>query len=336
MLERLVLGVDGGGTRTRAVVAAESGRVLGCGVAGPGNPRDQGPEGMAAAVGAAVDAARAASRVPAGRVSAAVVGLAGVATEAERGAARRAIEPLGLAAPESTTIDHDLRIAQAGAFAGGPGMILVVGTGSCCYGRTADGREWRAGGWGARLDDGGSATDLGQRAIVAVIRQADGRGPETRLTDAVLEALGIREIREALAILEGPGYRRRIAALGPVVTEAAAAGDRVAIGIVGRAAVELTTMVGAVHDALQDAAGDRPRLAMLGGVLAAGPMVTGALRGMIDTRVPGCEIVKPCMPGVLGAALMALGQLGEPTAEQVSRLRSSGLEAMEAMGVDAW
>ncbi len=121
-----------------------------------------------------------------GPVVAAALGIAGVATDGERGTVRAALDPLSLAPAGSVRIEHDLRIAQAGAFVGGPGIVLIAGTGSCCYGRAADGREWRAGGWGGRLDDGGSATALGLAAVRAAIRAGDGRGPATVLGERVV------------------------------------------------------------------------------------------------------------------------------------------------------
>ena len=149
----LVIGVDGGGTRTRLVVAAADGRILGLGEAGCGNPSAGGE----AEVRGSLAAARTRAFVQAGleprAAAAAFLGLAGVAGEEERRAVERLAVELELAPGDRTAVDHDLRVAQAGAFAGGPGLVLVAGTGSACYGRAADGRSWRAGGGGSFADD---------------------------------------------------------------------------------------------------------------------------------------------------------------------------------------
>ncbi len=231
---------------------------------------------------------------------------------------------LDLAPAECIGIDHDLRIAQAGAFGGGAGMLLIVGTGSCCYGRTAAGREWRAGGWGSRLDDGGSATDLGLRSIVAAIRESDDRGAETILTPRILHALGLDDLRGVLDLCGGNTFpRRRIAGLAPLVTRAAGEGDAVAKAIVADGVRELAAMVRAVHDRLS-----LSEIALLGGVLRAGGVFTDPLIEAIGVRVASCSIVEPEMPAVLGAALLAMGLLETDTPTNRDRLRATGAHIM--------
>lgn len=306
MGERLVLGVDCGGTRTRAALASVERGLLGLGASGGGNPRDGGAARTARAIDDAVAGAFAdagLARVP---VAAATVGAAGVATEEERGALRRALGPLALVGGGAPEIVHDLRVAQAGAFAGGPGMVLVAGTGSCCYGRASDGRESRAGGWGGRLDDGGSATWLGLEAVRAAVRASDGRGDRTVLSGRVLGVLGVEDLRAALRVVESEGYRAAVSRLAPAVTEAARDGDAVALEIVGRGARELAGMAEAVARALGPGAGP---VVCLGGVFAAGEVVLGALDGELRARAPGCERRERRLPGVLGAVLMAADRL---------------------------
>lgn len=72
--------------------------------------------------------------------------------------------------------------ALAGALGQPVGTVLIAGTGSICYARTADGREARSGGWGHLIDDEGSAYALGRDILRAVVRAADGRAPATALT----------------------------------------------------------------------------------------------------------------------------------------------------------
>lgn len=305
------------------MVADLRGRVLGAGYAGAGNLRDVGPEGLAAVVSEAVGGAFGAAGLERGRVRAAFVGAAGCATEAERRAGMDVLAGLGLG--ESVEIGHDLRTAHAGAFLDGPGMVLIAGTGACCYGRGADGREYRAGGWGGRLDDGGGAAWLGQRALAAVFCAMDGRGPRTGLTEAVLEGLGVGDAREALGLLEGAGYRERFGAVAPLVTAAASEGDGVALAIVERGAEELAGMVEAVARRMAadggDGAGD---LALVGGVLAAGRVVRDAVEREVGLRVSGCRLVEPVAQAEVGAAFLALGLLGRVGAGVREELRRTG------------
>src|SRR5690606_8774057 len=84
----------------------------------------------------------------------------------------------------------DLHIALAGGTGGRPGVVVIGGTGSVAFGRNAEGREHRVGGWGYLLSDEGSGFWIGREALIAVLHCMDGRGPHTILTDRVAEAVG--------------------------------------------------------------------------------------------------------------------------------------------------
>jgi glucosamine kinase len=213
---RLVIGIDGGGTNTRAALAAETGEVLGIGLAGPSNYDDVGVAIARRNIGAAVRQAWQQAGRKRRPADAAFLGMAGVVSDDDRATIRQIAEQLRLAPPDRIGVDHDIRIALAGGLAGQPGIALIVGTGSSCYGRTADGRSWRAGGWGHLLDDFASGYYLGLQAMVAAVRAADGRSPQTRLLPLVMESLGLRDINELMRRLYYEGMSRAaIAALGP-------------------------------------------------------------------------------------------------------------------------
>jgi N-acetylglucosamine kinase-like BadF-type ATPase len=312
--ERIVLGVDGGGTRTRVALATEAGRVLGVGQAGPGNYHDVGPEAVRDHVAAALERAWEAAGAAPRPIDAAFLGLASIVSPADRAVARRIGESLDLNAAGVVDVGHDLRVALAGALAGRPGIVLIAGTGSSCYGRTADGRSWRAGGWGSLLDDLGSSRELGLQAMVAATRDADGRGPPTVLRARVLQALELDDIERLPARADAQGFtRRELAALAPLVTAAAADGDLVATEIIQRAARDLAAMVAAV---VRKLGFDDPRpvpLAITGGLAATGAVILEPLRRAVACLAPRCELVEPKLPPVLGAACLALQRIGRPS-----------------------
>jgi N-acetylglucosamine kinase-like BadF-type ATPase len=310
-----VVGVDGGGTHTRVALARRDGRVFGEGAGGPGNLQDVGPERFTANLAAAWRAAwEAADQAPRPAASA-FLGLASVSTDAEARVAHDVARAVGLARGR-IDVDHDLRVALAGALAGEPGIVLIVGTGSSCYGRTAEGRAWRAGGWGWRLDDVGAASDLGRRAMVAAVHETDGRGAPTVLTPRVLAALGLRDVGELPGHLATKMQRTDVAALAPLVTAAAQEGDPVARALVEHGAGALATCVATVAQRL---AFDAPRVAVVGSVASALGYAC-SLRAAIQARVPAARQVPPRSTPVRGAAFLALAAGGELDGDARARL----------------
>jgi N-acetylglucosamine kinase-like BadF-type ATPase len=320
---RLVIGIDGGGTNTRAALAAETGEVLGIGLAGPSNYDDVGVAIAQRNIGAAVRRAWQQAGRKRRPADAAFLGMAGVVSDDDRATIRQIAEQLRLAPPDRIGVDHDIRIALAGGLAGQPGIALIVGTGSSCYGRTADGRFWRAGGWGHLLDDFASGYYLGLQAMVAAVRAADGRGPQTRLLPLVMESLGLRDINELMRRLYYEGMSRAaIAALGPKVLDIAAQGDRVAKAILQRGIEELFLMVKTVAKQLNFLPGSF-RLTYTGGI-AQSPIFQRHFRAALRRCLPTCQLVPPILPPVLGAALLALELLGVAVTPQlVATMRQS-------------
>lgn len=308
----LYLGIDGGGTSTRALLCDDSGRVLGLGRGGVANHHHAGWEGAAGSLRAAVQEAFTAAGLPAAPCGAAFLGMAAAATEPTRRRWREIAFQLGLAAtPESIGVDHDIRIALAGGLAGRPGIALIAGTGSACFGRTAAGASWQAGGWGSILDDGGGGYWLGLRAVGAAIRAEDGRSPATALRERVLARLQVSDFREIVTRLhDGSLPRHELARLAEDVMTCATAGDAAARELLDRGAAELATMVRAVAQRLF--AGDTAEVVLSGGTATApafAPWITTA----IGRAVPAARVVPTELPPVAGAALLALKRGGIAT-----------------------
>ncbi len=315
-MREAVAGIDAGGTRTRAAVVALDGEVLGVGESGAGHPRDADPATVAARFAAALEEAR----VAATRMRAAFFGVAGTGDERGRCAAEEAVDRLGLGV--AVGMDHDLRIAHAGALAGSPGVVAVAGTGAAAYGRSADGDSHRAGGWGSRLDDGGSSVDLGRRGLSAVLRAADGRAEPTVLTERLLAEVGLGEPREITERAEAEGFpRATLARLGGRVV-AAAEEDAVAARLVDRATDDLSIAVAAVTRRLGLAGG--ATVASVGGLTDA-VAYRRALHAAIQRRLPAARVARPILPPTLGAALLAMEWAGVTAGDtEIGRMRRSG------------
>ena len=173
-----------------------------------------------------------------GPAAAICLGIAGVDRAEDAAVIRGILRRIGQKAP--VLVVNDALIALEAGAGGGPGIVIIAGTGSIAYGRNEKGQATRAGGWGYVLADEGSGWWIGQRAIMAVMRQFDGRGPATSLTPRVLAHFGVAEPFQLVYEVYYRDTRRRlIASLSEAVQASADEGDPVAREIIGGAAGEL-------------------------------------------------------------------------------------------------
>jgi N-acetylglucosamine kinase-like BadF-type ATPase len=151
--------------------------------------------------------------------------------------------------------------------------VTIAGTGSIAFGRNADGRTARAGGWGYVFGDEGGAFDLVRRALRAVLSNEEGWGPPTRLREPLLEATGAADANDMLHRFYTPDYpRQRVAALAVLVEHADAAGDKVAHDILMGSAHTLATLAASVRRNLFT--GNSPALVCyVGGVFRCRPIL---------------------------------------------------------------
>ena len=306
---RLAVGIDGGGTSTRVMLVDGEGRRLGSGESGSGNLHDVGEAQLAVHVDEAWRAAWAEAGAAPRPADSVFCAMASVGTPGNRDAVRALVARLGVGALEAVSVDIDLQGALAGGLGGQDGIVMIAGTGSSCFGRDASGRTFQSGGWGSLLDDVGSATWLGTGAMVAAIRAFDGRGRETVLERRLREALGLEHMRELLpAIDAGVSVRSRRAQLAPLVTEAAAEGDPVALELLRRGADGLAECVEAVWRTL-DFEGAPPEVALTGGLGENVPAYRDLVHAAVEARVPGARCVRPRATNLVGAALIALAAI---------------------------
>lgn len=242
------LGVDGGQSGTTAVIGDETGQVLGVGEAGPCNHAGaaEGRAKLERAVTASVAAACAAAKLDVGSIqfAAACFGMSGGPND------KREILA-GILRADRLIVTTDAEIALAGATEGGQGIIVIAGTGSIAYGRNAEGRAARAGGWGYVFGDEGAAFDIVRQALRAALRMEEGWGPATWLRGTLIEATGAADANDALHRFYTPEWpRSRAASLAPLVDQAANNGDLVALQIIHDAAMHLGTLAGSVRGQL--------------------------------------------------------------------------------------
>jgi glucosamine kinase len=258
-MSHLALGIDGGGSKTLAIIVNEQGKELGRGQAASSNHSNIGLEAaMRNLHHAAQEAAEMAGcRLP---VSKAWIGLAGV----DRPADHEQLFPHMQMLADTVRLTNDAELCLS-ALENAVGIAIIAGTGSIVLGRDASGQMRRAGGWGYLLGDEGSGYDLGHQALQAAMRAADGRDQPTLLLDIILHRWNLKTHTEIIDQVYKVAGTSHIAQLAPCVFQAARQGDVVAQKIMQQAATELALAVQAICTYL-DFAGVLP-LALAGGLL---------------------------------------------------------------------
>lgn len=284
-----VVGIDGGATRSRVVLADASQGELGRSRGGPGIIGEGADDAVVAELTRQVRAlaTEAGEILP---VDALCAGLAGAAGRPEaRHRVVRALESSGLA--RTVVVVSDSLIAFADAFGTGPGILLIGGTGSIALGRDRDvGQEHgvdgmldaslvRVGGWGRLLGDEGSAYRLGLAGLRAAVRCAEGRSPASSLTGRLFAELGAMGPQEAFEWSE-TAAKGRIAALAPHVVSVADDGDPEAGRLVARNVSELVDHAAALRERMGGRGADL-KVALVGGLVEPG----GSLHERVESEL---------------------------------------------------
>jgi N-acetylglucosamine kinase-like BadF-type ATPase len=288
------------------------GVVLATGRAGPSNPITVGAERALANIFEAVDMASA--RCGVHEFLASRLGVAGT----DRSRLRQELLDGLRGSYGDTAIVSDAASALAGGTGCRPGVAVIAGTGSIAYGENGLGETARAGGWGWRLGDEGSGYSIGLKAIMAALRAHDGRAPETLLKQMIVGHLGLDGIEGIVDWVYEPDREPRdIAYLVPLVREAEAAGDDAAALVMAEAGAELGLVANAVVRRL-GLSGGFP-VSLNGGVFKQPSGYIMAFEETVRREAPGCALIEPRMPPLLGSGLLALKSLGVTIDEALLR-----------------
>lgn len=312
MPHMLIMGIDGGQSTTRALIADTEGNLLGLGVGGAANHIHEpgGPERLRRSLRDAVNGAlQSASLPPDTRFAVALCGMTG------GGALVEEICQQELPA-EKVVVTHDTRTALYCITQGAPGAVVIAGTGSVAYGMNELGETAAVGGWGYLMGDEGSAYWIALQALNVCTRAEDGRIPNTWLKRAILMHFGLDSLRALhQRIYSGQMSRAEIASAARAVSDAARLGERMAIRILGSAGRELGMMAVVVLRKL-GMQYQRVRVGIVGGVANAPQPLHEAFRERVY-RSTLAEVVSPRFPMVVSAVCMALEQAGVSVGESM-------------------
>jgi len=295
----LILGIDGGGTRTRASIV-EGERVLAHAENGSIKRLRVGAEAAEKNLRALLADVFAQAGV--GGVKAATVG---VASATMPGVPEWITAVLREFNVERSEVVGDEVIALDAAFRGGPGILQIAGTGSNTIGRAPDGSRESAGGWSSRLGDEGSGYWIGLHAVRRGLNAHDREQP-SEILKRVGEAWGTPTIEELVNLGDGtPGPD--FAALAPLVNELAEAGDAVALGVMRQAAADLVDFVLLVREKLRrkHALKDEVTVAWIGSVIGNSRMVRDGFFAGLKAAAPEMPVLDKEVSGIEGAVWRA-------------------------------
>ena len=306
------LGIDGGGSKTTCAVGDET-SLLATVTVDASNITRVGEAGARDALQRAIREACCAANISPQQVLRACIGAAGAGRAEIAGIVRDIVAEIISGEIE---VVGDMEIALRAAFGAGPGVIVIAGTGSIAFGRDAQGRTARAGGWGFAVSDEGSAHWIGRSAVSAVLRAADEAGNDQAEHDRAWRAGRLfRELKAAWGVDSLPELARTananpdFAALFPAVLTAAESGDATACRVIKQASSELAQLAGIVLHRLfsgqHSSALSAVPMAMAGGVFRHAAMIRelfyNEVRAGNADVVLNTEVVDP----VQGALQMA-------------------------------
>jgi N-acetylglucosamine kinase-like BadF-type ATPase len=297
------LGIDGGGTKTTCAVGDES-HLLATATAGPSNIVRVGESQARQSLQHSVRQACAAAGIVPAQVSRTCVGGSGAARPEFAEIVRGFLTEI-LSTP--IAVVGDMEIALEAAFDTGPGVIVIAGTGSIAYGRDAQGRTARAGGWGFAIGDEGSAHWIGRSAVSVVLRAADLTGNNSAgcahsLSAALFKAWGVSSLADlarAANSIPPPDF----AALFPAV---AASSDALATHVLSSAGRELAQSAAVVIRRLFAEGQSAPvPVAMTGGVFRHATTLQQVFYNELRTLDPRVEVNPQVVEPVEGALRLA-------------------------------
>lgn len=309
MTRGLLLGVDGGGTKTEFVLIDRAGRVLARHRDAGSYHLQVGVDGLRAVLQRGLVALFSQAHATAADVEHAFFGMPAHGEDSGLQPSLDAL-PEPLLGHRRYRCGNDMVCTWAGSLAGADGIGIVAGTGAIGYGERA-GRALRASGWGELFGDEGSAYWVAIQGLNAFSRMTDGRLPQGPLHALVMREFGLRSELDLCARMMGPQVARdEIASLSGLVATAAAAGDSTALGIFQSAGRELAQVAQALRERLGFGAGEIVPVSYSGGLFRCGELVLAPLREHLAAASPDFELRPPLLGPAIGAALYAARDAG--------------------------
>jgi N-acetylglucosamine kinase-like BadF-type ATPase len=319
MSEQYIIGIDGGGTKTRGVITDLKGEVLGYTVVGSSNYHALGLEAVEENLRELLETLAPGDK--ADKIQYVCLGLSGVGRPIDHERIGSILEKLNL--KDKYYLTNDAVTALIGGALAELGILIIAGTGSIVYGMDGKGNMARAGGFGQYLADEGSGYRIGLKGLISIMKGFDGRIEPPSITDPVLKKLGLQSPMELVTWIGGQeNMKEEVGKIGPFVLEAAEKGDKACLAVVEEEIQELVEAVKAVTRRLGVTdPSDKINVVMVGGVLENSEYYFNKLQKSIDEQIPQCTPIKPKASASVGAVMAAMKKAGiEPTEEMIKSI----------------
>lgn len=312
----VLIGIDAGGTKTRAVAGTLDGQLITDIITDGSNVNRYGWERAQAVLGDLFASIRA--QLPASAsISTVFMGMAGIDREQERQKMNEWM--YGQWPGISVVVEHDALSALVGATGQREGIVLISGTGSIAFGMNESGERYRVGGWGYLIGDEGSGYDIGRQALTAVMRAYDGRESATVLLRKLLQLYGFYDPQELIPLVYSESFsRERMADVARIVLESANEGDAVSLSILTRAADQLRELVETLLRRA-DFSKEQVLVVLTGGLLHSDSLLTELVRKRLE---PGVQVSVSQRPPVAGSLLLAQQLSKEPVTQKFMQMIS--------------
>ncbi len=307
MDKKYLIGLDGGGTKTKCVITDFNLHPLYTCQGGPSNFLLIGTQKVSETILSLILESTSYLKVSPDQVASILIGTTGAGRPSD---AQKLKDDFLLYAKSkgysfnSFNVDSDARIALEGAFPGSPGSLLIAGTGSVIFGKDKNNRIHRVGGFGKLIGDEGSGSTLGRRGLNQIAKDYDGRGEKTILTEILKRDFGISDSSQLITEV----YRNNfdVASFAPKVIEAAQNGDGIAKKILDEESDELLLHVKSIYNMIDE---EILKLCLIGGTIATENFYSKMFIKKIEQYLSNIKIVSAENPPEIGAAFMAKAML---------------------------
>ncbi len=305
-----ILGIDGGGSKTVCILMNEKCEILGRGEAGSSNYQSVGIEAAKYSIESAISQAIIIRDNI--NIDAICLGLAGVGRSRDIEVVKKIIKEIPVTKyikPQNIIICHDALIALVGGIGNDVGIVVAAGTGSIVFGRNQQDETKRVGGWGYILGDEGGAYKIAVAGMQAALKAYDGCEISTSLVEDFINHFGLTNIEELIEVVYRRGLGvKEIAALAPIVDNAAAEGDEVANKIIDNAVDELVKATVTVIDGIF-VKGEFLEVVTTGSVWKSKCKMWERFVNCINGDFPEVKVILPKFEAVYGAGLLGLKSL---------------------------